>query len=119
MLRPPLSPEGLLSGLIFHPSQFHHFGSVSPAAAQNSPEINLNEAFGHYPLSIYFQQFATHSINITSVTLVYGVNGRSYQQGRVRQLVDAPDSTTIFAFWEWELLQSGALQQKATNSLAM
>ncbi|WP_420632311.1 peptidase MA family metallohydrolase [Candidatus Leptofilum sp.] len=88
---------------------------VSPSvAAQDSLEITLNEAFAHYPFAVNFQLFASHEIDVESVTLIYGVNGRTCQQGSVRQPIDVPESTTIFAFWDWFLAESGSLPPGVT-----
>ena len=82
--------------------------------AQESPEVTINEVVADYPFTIHFELFATHSVEIESVTLVYGLNGRSCQQSSIRQQVATPESTTVFAFWAWDLFESGALPPGVT-----
>ncbi|WP_420643643.1 peptidase MA family metallohydrolase [Candidatus Leptofilum sp.] len=100
--------------LFFAVLSFIIFTAASPVAAQNPPEITINEALVRYPFTVNFQLFATHEVDVESVTLIYGLNGRSCQQGSVRQLVNMPESTTIFAFWDWQLTESGSLPPGVT-----
>ncbi len=89
-------------------------GATQTAIAQNPPEISRNEVRVEYPFLIRFEMFATHQRQIESVTLVYGLNGRSCQQGSARQEVDVFASSSVFAIWEWDLSQSGALPPGVT-----
>lgn len=89
-------------------------GATQTAVAQNPPEISRNEVRVEYPFLIRFEMFATHQRQIESVTLVYGLNGRSCQQGSARQAVDVFASSSVFAIWEWDLSQSGALPPGVT-----
>ncbi len=89
-------------------------GATQTAIAQNPPEISRNEVRVEYPFLIRFEMFATHQRQIESVTLVYGLNGRSCQQGSARQEVDVFASSSVFAIWEWDLSRSGALPPGVT-----
>lgn len=100
--------------LFFFVASFIILGAAQPAVAQNPPEISRNEVRVDYPFSIRFELFATHQRQIEAVTLVYGLSGRSCQQGSARQAVDVFESSTVFAIWEWDLLQSGALPPGVT-----
>lgn len=98
-----------IRSLLFIVLSFIILGAVSPAAAQDAPEVTLNEAFADYPFAILFNLVASHTVEIESVTLIYGLNGRSCQQGSVRQDIDVSQRTNVFALWTWDLSQSGAL----------
>lgn len=100
--------------LFFILLSFILLSNTFPVSAQDSPEITFNEAMIRYPFSVNFQLFLDHDVDIESVTLIYGLNGRSCQQGSVRQPIELTGSATSFVFWDWFLADSGALPPGVT-----
>ncbi len=79
------------------------------AAQSDRIEIHRNAAELDFPDSISFHLAITSQVEVEKITLIYGTNGRSCQDGGARQTVDFEGDDPITASWLWELDRSGGL----------
>lgn len=92
---------GLVLVLTFH--------LIQPATAQNNIEVIENQVTLHFPEKVAFGLAANSLTTIEKVTLNYGTNARSCQNGGARQSVQFDPDDEVDVEWEWDLKRSGSL----------
>ncbi len=81
-----------------------------PAQARGASfEVTVNRAVVDFPRTVTFRLNAATDGEIAEVTLIYGTNARTCQQGAAHRKMDFTPARQVSLTWEWDLERSGAL----------
>ena len=85
------------------------FPSTGAASAQTGIQVLNNEVSSQFPDGIQFLLSVSSDIEIESIHLVYGTDGRTCQSRSARQPIELKPSSWLEVEWDWEWIRSGIL----------
>ncbi|MFC1879359.1 peptidase MA family metallohydrolase [Chloroflexota bacterium] len=77
--------------------------------AQSGIHLMENKVVLQFPDGIQFQLSVASDVEIETIDLIYGTDGRNCQSSAARQPMDFESASEVAVDWDWEWIRSGVL----------